>query len=168
MLENPGSFFQRIGVCKKDHGEKDAVIEQIRAAFKHVVLGNGVGLLQGQGIDDYENEATCQAYREQDEKMNWEAIPVEKLNKCYSSLCFFDAEGMRFHLPAFLMADLKEELEFDFIFHLAPLNDCDKSKLVLLSSDQRSAVRSYLFLVKNKPDYEFSRETIERSLETYW
>jgi len=155
-------------VSEKDHGEKDAVIEQIREAFKHVVLGNGVGLLQAQGIDDYENEATCRAYREQDEKMNWEAIPVESLNKCYSSPCFFDAEGMRFHLPAFLIANLKEELKVDPIFHLTYLNDYSKSQLGLLSPEQRAAVRSYLLWVKNQPNYEIDLEVIKSSLETYW
>ena len=153
---------------EKDHGDKDAVIEKIREAFRHVVLGNGVGLFQGQGIDDYEDDATCQTYRERDEKMHWEAIPVENLNKYYSSLSFFDAEGMRFHLPAFLIADLNEELGVDPIFHLTYLNDYSKSQLGLLSSNQCAAVRSYLLLIKNKPDYEFSRDAIERSLETYW
>lgn len=36
--------------------------------------------------------------REKDEKDNWERISVEDLNNCRDSLCFMDAEGMRFHL----------------------------------------------------------------------
>lgn len=100
--------------------------------------------------------------------MNWEAIPVKKLNKYYSSPCFFDAEGMRFHLPAFLIADIKEELEFHFIFHLTELTDYGKSQLSLLSSDQRAVIRRYLLWLKNKPDYWVDQERVERSLETYW
>jgi hypothetical protein len=155
-------------VCEKDHSEKDAVIEQIREAFRGVVLGNGVGLLQGQGIDHYEDEAICQTYREGDKKLNWEAIQAENLDKCHSSLSFFDAEGMRFHLPVFLRADIKEELGWDPIFHLTQLDDYAKSKFILFSSNQRAAVRSYLLWVKDQPNYEFDREAIERSIEAYW
>lgn len=75
---------------------------------------------------------------------------------------------MRFHLPAFLIADIKEELEFHFIFHLTELTDYGKSQLSLLSSDQRAVIRRYLLWLKNKPDYWVDQERVERSLETYW
>jgi hypothetical protein len=84
---------------------KQEVASHIREAFHGVTLGNGIGLLEGQGLDDYEDEATRKAYRERDEKHDWERIPVEALNRCQSSLSFFDAEGMRFHLPAFIRLD---------------------------------------------------------------
>src|SRR5690606_11328391 len=79
----------------------------IRAAFRDVRLGNGVGLMQAQGLDDYADSKTLAEYRSQDEKDDWSKIPVSELNACYSSLSFFDAEGMRFHLPAFLIADIE-------------------------------------------------------------
>jgi hypothetical protein len=55
---------------------------------------------QAQAIDDYEDEATCGRHLQDDEKEDWSRIPIEGLNRCNSSLSFFDAEGMRFHLPA--------------------------------------------------------------------
>jgi hypothetical protein len=45
------------------------------------------------------------------------------LNACYSSLSFFDAEGMRFPLPAFLIAELNGGYLQDMSFQLAYLND---------------------------------------------
>ena len=85
---------------------KQEVSNHIRAAFHGATLGNGIGLLQGQALDDYRDEATQKAYRERDEEDDWERIPFQALNRCNTSLSFFDAEGMRFHLPAFMIAEL--------------------------------------------------------------
>src|SRR5687767_4152799 len=68
--------------------------ERIEAAFDGVTLGKGVGLHEGQAIDDYEDASTRGAYRAKDEKKDWRKIPAEALNRCSSSLSFFDAEGM--------------------------------------------------------------------------
>jgi hypothetical protein len=137
-------------------------------AFRYVVLGNGIGLFQGQAMDDYEMEETCDAARQRDEKDDWSIISADTLNQCNSSLSFFDAEGMRFHLPAFLIADLKDQLRMDPIFHLAYLNDYSISKLVLLSPAQRSAVRNYLLLAKENPNNEYDCPHIEKALSEYW
>jgi len=125
-------------------------------------------LLEGQGLDDYEDAKTCLAYRKKDEKYNWEKIPVESLNQCYSSLSFFDPEGMRFHLPAFLMAQLNGGLGVPPVFHLVHLDEWAKSKLVLLSKEQREAVRDFLLLIQDEPDFEFDRPQIEQALANYW
>ena len=81
--------------------EMKDIQDQIQDAFADVVLGEGVGLWQAQGIDDYKSLAECLILREHDEKLDWSKISVQDLNKCYSSLSFFDAQGMLFHLPAF-------------------------------------------------------------------
>src|SRR4051812_12445181 len=73
------------------------VARAIEAAFAGVALGGGVGLQEAQGLDDYADDETCAAYRANDEKDNWHRISTEALNRCHSSLSFFDAEGMRFH-----------------------------------------------------------------------
>ena len=83
------------------------VLDQIRDAFAGVTLGNGVGLREANGLDDYADSRTLAAYRSQDEKLDWSAISAADLDDCASSLGFFDADGMRFHLPAYLVADLE-------------------------------------------------------------
>lgn len=140
----------------------------IRDAFQGVTLGHGIGLFEGQGLDDYADAATCKIYRDKDQKDDWKNISTEDLNHCYSSLSFLDAEGMRFHLPAFLIAELYGELGVDPIFHLTHLDDFAKSKLVLLSNTQRNAIREFLLLVRDEPDYLFNRPMIEQALENYW
>jgi hypothetical protein len=144
------------------------VSNHIQKVFHGVTLGNGVGLLEGQGLDDYADEATRKAYRERDEKQDWTRIPAEALNRCNSSLSFFDAEGMRFHLPAFMIAELNGDLNVSCVYHLAHLHDYAKNKLVTLSREERRAVREFLLLVRDAPDYEFDRPQIEQALSDYW
>jgi hypothetical protein len=147
---------------------KKSVSKKIRDAFQNVTLGNGVGLIEGDAIDDYADDATRKAYRFKDEKINWERIPVEALNHYHASLSFFDAEGMRFHLPAFLIAELNDDLKSSVVFHLTHLNDFARGKLGMLSHGQREAIREFLLFIRDKPDYRFDRPDIERELLDFW
>ncbi|RYD49965.1 MAG: hypothetical protein EOP83_24555 [Verrucomicrobiaceae bacterium] len=139
---------------------------EIRVAFKGVTLGNGVGLLEAQGLDDHEDAATCARYRDKDEKEDWEKISSEALNSCYSSLSFFDAEGMRFHLPAYLIADLKGEYRIGMEISLTHL--FDRSQFDLLTADQRMAVRRYLLHLETDPHSSYHHADIGAALEYYW
>jgi hypothetical protein len=85
---------------------KEELIAKIRTAFKDFKLENGIGLWEGQGLDDYANEKTMLELRKKDERNNWDNIPYKDLVYCYSSLSFFDAKGMRFCLPKFLIFDI--------------------------------------------------------------
>ena len=74
---------------------KQKLIQEIYKSFKDVKLEDGVGLWEGQGLDDYCTVEECKKLRERDEKDDWSRISVLDLVKCSSSLCFFDAKGMR-------------------------------------------------------------------------
>lgn len=140
----------------------------IEEAFASVTLGNGVGLHEGLGHDDNADVATCAAYREGDEKDDWRGIPVDALNGYHSSLSFFDAEGMRFHLPAFLTADLRREYYLDMAFTLTRPWEYSLKQFSLLSRAQRAAVRAYLEHVVRLPDYASYQADIERAIEGFW
>ena len=85
---------------------KEQLIEKINEAFKGIKLEEGIGLWETQGLDAYATREVCEKLREQDEKTDWQKIPLVNLYKCSSSLSFFDAKGIRFHLPLFLLFDL--------------------------------------------------------------
>jgi hypothetical protein len=139
--------------------DKDRVLDLVRSAFRGVTLGNGVGLRQGQGLDDYADDRTLAAYRAQDEKNDWSAIPVADLDRCYSSLSFFDAEGMRFHLPAYLVADLEDNLQTaDVLFHLVSTAQGTESRFNTLSVAQREAVRQFLLMHLSDQDRQFTAQ----------
>lgn len=144
------------------------IADQIRAAFKGVTLGGGVGLEESCGIDDFEDEETLAKYRSGDEKDDWQRIPISKLNYSGGGLCFFDAEAMRFHLPAYLIADLRGEYNFGMAFNLTHLSDHSVSKFEFLNGTQRSAVRAFLLHIREDPDYAFDLDDIDRALVSYW
>lgn len=148
---------------------KERVLGLVRRAFQAVTLGEGVGLRQGQGLDDYADARTLASYRAQDEKHDWSTIPVADLDGCYSSLSFFDADGMRFHLPAYLVADLQDRLQTaDVLFHLVYAADGAASRFDTLSPDQREAVREFLLLRLSDAHREFEHPMIEAALRDYW
>lgn len=143
------------------------VYRVIEAAFAGVTLGRGVGLREAQGLDDYADAETCAAYRENDEKDDWHRISEEALNECNSSLSFFDAESMRFHLPAYLLADLRGDYHFGMAFCLTQTSDYDRY-FRLLSHTQRGAVRAFLLQIADDPAYEIDHPHIVHALNEYW
>ena len=85
--------------------DKIKLISEIKEAFKNVLLDGGIGLSEADAIDGYRDETLKAACRAKDEKLDWNSIPSCELNNYYTSLNFFDAKGMRFHLPAFMISD---------------------------------------------------------------
>ena len=144
------------------------VCRAIEVAFAKVTLGGGVGLQEAQGIDDYADAQTRAAYRASDERDDWRRIPADALNRCHSSLSFFDAEGMRFHLPAYLLADLRGDYRCGMLFCLTHLSDYSIGQFALLSPGQRAAVRAYLLHVMDERDGEFFRADVVRALAEFW
>lgn len=148
--------------------DQDSVRDAIVRAFSGVGLGGGVGLREAQAMDGYDDEATRAACRRDDERDDWRLIRPADLNRCNSSLSFFDAEGMRFHLPAFLVADLDGVYEFGMAFHLTHLDSHGIGQYSLLSPEQRAAVRRYLQYISTEDEYAFERPAILRALVEYW
>ncbi len=147
------------------------VADLIRTAFRGVTLGNGVGLRQARGLDDYADSETLAKYRAEDEKKDWSRIPASELNRYGDSLSFFDPEGMRFHLPAYLIADLEGMLTCEVVFHLT--YDYGMSRFSEFTTIQRNAVREFLLLrlsdSKREPGPERPEiEMIEKALAEYW
>ena len=147
--------------------EKEDVLKEIKSAFSGVVLGNGIGLWEAQAIDDYESKEVQKRNRIKDEKKDWCLLSYEVLQRCHSSLSFFDADGMRFHLPAYIEASLDNKVD-DPIFHLTQLDDYAKSKFTSLNPDQRQAIVMYLNWCLEKDEYVFDLPAIRRALNEYW
>ena len=140
------------------------VVGELRAAFAGVALGDGVGLYQAQGLDDYAEQAELERLRLSDEKEDWTRISAAALNECNSSLSFFDPPGMRFHMPAFLIADICGDFHFGVDYHLCNPGD----RYSLLSPQQRAAVRQFMLYIAEEDNYEFSRPHILKALDEYW
>lgn len=148
--------------------DPEQIITLIKSAFEGVTLEDGVGLSEADAIDSYASSETRKAFRENDEKYEWAKISAASLNTHYSSLNFFDAKGMRFHLPAFLLAEINGEFNFGMTFTLAHLSDYRIQQFALLNRDQRTAVRLFLNYLSDNPDYASDKPEIERAIERFW
>ncbi len=82
----------------------------------------------------------------------WPSHSVEELRLHAAALSLFTPEAFRYFLPAFMLATLQDPDRADVIpdsiaFHLAAGSNSDpawvRERLVLLSSDQRDAVRAF-------------------------
>jgi len=159
--------------------DRNEIERIIREAFAGVVLGEkGVGLWEGQVLDDWcapESVENYQAKHEAtEEREDWSRIPVADLNDCFSSFSFFNAEGMRFHLPAFLIAELRGEMHNPIFFFLAYDSDHTKKQFSALNKQQRMAVRAFLLFVQDDilgggtRWSELDLPHLERALAGYW
>jgi hypothetical protein len=149
--------------------EELRVLELIRSAFRDVRLGEGIGLRQANGLDDYADSLTLAAYRSADEKCDWAAISIDDLNQYHWGLSFLDAAGMRFYLPTYLSAELLGGLtSVDIVFHLVEFDPMGVSRFALLDDSQRNAVREFLVLRLADPNYEFAHPMIDKALSEYW
>ncbi len=94
--------------------DKKIVIEKIVSVFK----GNeypGDHFLQGsqEGSEPFEEIEPFKG------KTRWDEIEASFLDRHSSALSFFSEAGFRFYLPAYLIADIQEQLEVaDPLFHL--------------------------------------------------
>ena len=119
--------------------KKEELILEITNAFKDLRLGNGIWLQEGNTIDDYADDKTIAQCKKIDERKNWKNISSESLNKYNSAFSFFDAEAMRFHLPAFMIADIKwEYIIWNIIFYLTDLHSLDSYSLKKISNDNEN------------------------------
>ncbi len=147
--------------------DKENVSNEIKAAFSKVTLGNGIGLWEAQAIDNYESTEVQRRSCSRDEKEDWSRLSCDELQKCHSSLAFFDADGMRFHLPAYVQASLSNKVD-DPIFYLIQLDDYATSRLAILNHAQRQAIMMYLNWCLEQEELDFEHPTIRRALSEYW
>ena len=151
---------------------EESVIELIRKAFQNVTLGNGYGLRKAESWD-FGGEGYTEELFQLDEKekaAGWQSLKAEDLDKYHVALSFFDPEGMRFHLPAYMIYELKDVFEYvSVIFHLTYIDDeYSLIRFSLLNHEQRNAVREYLLLLRDMEIYEFYYPHIDLALELYW
>ena len=152
----------------------EALQAAIRDAFAGVTLSAGIGLFEAAGLDARANDETLAAYRAMDERLDWRALAPANLKGCSSSLSFFDAEGMRFHIPAYLIADLGD-LDGSDDFGLVYTLTCGTllhEQFAGLNAEQRDVIRAYLQFIGEEPDpdriSDRDRKRIQSALADYW
>ncbi len=167
-MEEEGIDAYSLAALRVVHDEVENISKEIVDAFDGVQLEDGIGLSQANAMDDYEPKEILMRLRENDEKFDWRKIQSDRLNANCWSLPYFDAKGMRFHLPAFMISDLREEYRFDLVSSVVVSNCFMQEKMKLLSNKQKNAVISYLSFLMKHQDHIFERERIKKSIEIFW
>ena len=129
--------------------EFKAVIDQIERAFSNVTLEAGVSLHEADVIDGYGSDDERKKARAGDEKEDWQHISEEDIARYQHVLCFMDAEGLRFHWPAWMVFTLRryktsDSLSTDSIIYSICRSAADYNTRALLSEEQRNAIIGFL------------------------
>ncbi|MFC7339061.1 DUF6714 family protein [Haloferula chungangensis] len=152
--------------------DRDLEAKQLRKriieSFAGVTLGAGIGLWEAQAIDDRENDEVRLACRRRDETEDWSKLRLDTLQRCNSSPSFLDAEGFRFHLPAFMLSELEGRYGFAFFLSLIHNETLEFGRFELLDRVQRTIVRDYLIFISTDPDNAYFRDDIMDALNNYW
>ena len=162
---------------------QQALLDQIAAAFQGVTLGDGVSLHETEVVDMYGSPEERQAARAPDEKHDWRKLvddPELWRVDGVGGLSFYDAPGLRFHLPAYLWCWVRDPDGFpvgeSLKYHLTSVvRDEDSSqmrqhreeRLSLLTPIQRRCVRDVLLYVSAEMKRWYQEAMDEQDLATY-
>ncbi len=145
----------------------DELVAKIEDAFAEVRLGDGIGLLEAGGLDDYAPGSDLSNLRELDEKMDWRRIDEDTLARGNAAPSFLDAKGMLFHLPAFLRAELQGNEIVDIFSRLVWDTFGDRDFRSLLTAYQRSVIVDVLRLLADPPACWYDQSEIELAISRY-
>ena len=80
-------------------------------------------------------------------------------------------EELRFHLPAFLIADLQGLFDFDLVYTFIHLDEYKEQQFSLLNAQQKQAVAQYLRWICTDPNCHTTADdttAIEEALLLFW
>ena len=154
------------------------LLAHIDWAFAGVELGDGVSLHESHVIDNYGSAEERRAAREADEKRDWRKLVDHPdltvyFGIGYSGLCFLDAAGVRFHLPACLYRVVRDfdddgigNMYESLYYLLTNLDEYIIDRLAILSGDQRACVRECLVWYRDL--LESDAAGLVRAIDGYW
>jgi len=145
----------------------DELIAQIDVAFDGVMLCTGTGLWESDGIDDYRGPEELGLLREKDEKLDWRRIRADDLNHCNAAPSFLDAQGLYFHAPAFLTAELRGECNHDVIGRLIYNSFGSPEFRQLLTPAQRHAIIACISFYGSISHYSYAPADISNAILRY-
>ena len=145
--------------------EFNSSLTAIAEAFSNLEVGEGIGMLEAYGIDIYVGPEDRSSRRERDERRRWQSISNAELNANYCSFWFCDAKGGLFLLPAYLLADLRGEYDFDFVGSVVRSITVRRHTplpawIDKLNEGQRSALCNVFELLKSHPDFHSRQDKL--------
>lgn len=156
--------------------ERQAVIEQIRTAFREVRIEDGVTLHEAEAIDDYGTYGSAEerkAARLKDPESRWQDVPDEKIEKM-QVFPFLDVKGTRFYIPAYMIWTLKNferstSVSVDATLHVfrRPGHESEIFS-VLFNEEQSRAILRFLKFVAVHGEKYTDAKFLRKAIEKYW
>ncbi len=154
------------------------LLRLIERVFRGVELGDGVSLHETVIIDDYGDLEERRSAREPDEKHDWRKLVGDPELKRVSGMSFYDAAGLRFHLPAYLSLAVSDadgtdasNVLADLLYTLTHIPEFNRERFAVLSVPQRACVREVLKYLRNLHDLPENAPIIaelDQAVEGYW
>lgn len=109
--------------------------------------------------------------KKKDENFTWTNFTAAELDRYATSIPFFDADGMRFRLAAFLLFEIDGKLEQGSL--MSCLARCSRHNLrennfSSLTKLQREAVAAFLQWCLLFPKYEAYVDDIAKAIDSEW
>lgn len=142
-------------------------VKRLQDAFCDVRLGDGIGIYEANGLDDYADDTELARLRQLDERDDWRKLDPDLLSRYYSTPSFFDARGFVFHLPAFLLAELGDKHDFGFIDRIVEKRPPRNCWIELLTPQQANALVVVLSLIKQHPYYYHDAKKFDHAIERF-
>lgn len=83
------------------------ITDAIEAAFGDAALADGLSLHQAEALDHLQLPEVVRRARGLDTEERWQDIPDEKVEEFHFALTYLDPEGLRFHLPRYMVYALE-------------------------------------------------------------
>jgi hypothetical protein len=157
----------------------EAIIEEIRHAFRAVSLGDGITLHEALVIDNYGSDAERSAARKLDTDCHWEDVPDQLLEANDSVLSFVDPKGLRYFLPAYMVWSLRNFQTSESFSHNHPIctlalsesgsmRQWDLKRFEVFNDEQARAICRFLrFMAQQDEDIVCTNEA-SSALSAYW
>lgn len=150
--------------------------EQIEAAFGAVTLGNGLSLHQAQVIDGGGSPEEVRQARRKGHVERWQEIPDSGVEEFHYALTYMDPDGLRFHMPRFILyalehpgcddpavdsavysCDLGEELHDEV---LSQFNSMDRKQMTVIAR--------FLDFIAHSRDEDYDTLVAAEALAAFW
>jgi hypothetical protein len=149
----------------------ERLVRQLRGAFAEVELGGGETIHQAHLEGIFGKGEEWIAAREKDPESHWYEVPDWKLKTGFSTLSFFDVEGWRFYIPAFMSWSLQNWRTTDSTTADSVLWDLDwghhehwSKRYESLNRAQSEAVHDFLEFF----DRYSGQDDARKAIRSYW
>lgn len=146
---------------------KDELIKMIEDAFDGVEQPQDVTLYVAEAIDEYRYNDLDEE-RKKDFFGRWQDIPLKHIEECQAALSYVTPIGMRFYLPAYMIAELNERRVTSHA--LSTLDHCPNNieRFSLFNKEQLRVCALFVKFYADDKSKLFNADWAQKKLDRYW